>query len=268
MRQEELLSEELSQSEPYRIALSYDPDDEPSPLFDYTFHLAKLLAGEVVIVHALESIVSTQTEEEEKKILQKVEETISNLEVEIDIPYRVEIIYGKEIENFVQFVEKNKINLFSFYFFTKLFGKTLSQLFVETLTNCGLLVVKEKQSFQPIKKVLVPIDFSESSFKQKEFILRLKEYAPYGLEIVFLHVLEEEDKSQEEEIKLLFAELFDGIGMLEIAYGKPAEKIIEILENKHYNLVVVGRTGRGLNLDYGKVTEEVIKEAPCPVVVV
>ena len=89
MRQEELLSEELAQNEPYRIALSYDPDDEPSPLFDYTFHLAKLLSGEVVIVHALESIVSTQTEEEEKKILQKVEEVISNLKVERAFSRRV-----------------------------------------------------------------------------------------------------------------------------------------------------------------------------------
>ena len=268
MRQEELLSEDITPEGKYRIALSYDPDDEPSPLFDYTFHLAKLTDGEVVVVHALENIVSTQTEEEEEKIRKRVEEIIASLKTAEGVPYKLDIIYGKDIENFVQFVEKNKIDLFGFYYYKKLFGKTLSQQFVELLTACGLLVVKENQPFRPVERVLVPLDFSESSFKQKEFILRLKKFSPKPVEVVFLHVLEEEDKSQEEEIKLLFAELFDGLGELKLAYGDPAERIVEILEGENYNLVVIGRTGRGLNLDYGKVTEEVIKEAPCPVVVV
>ena len=119
--------------------------------------------------------------------------------------------------------------------------------------------------FKPVKKVLVPVDFSESSFKQKEFILRLKE--GNELRVDFLHVLEEEDKSEEEEVKLLFEELFEGIGNLRLEYGKPAERIIEILKEEDYDLVVIGRTGRGLNLDYGNVAQEVIREAPCPVVV-
>ena len=216
----------------------------------------------------MENIVSTQTEEEEEKIRQRVGEIVASLKTARGIPYTLEIIYGKDIENFLQFVEKQKIDLFGFYYYKKLFGKTLSQQFVELLTDCGLLVVKENQPFRPVERILVPLDFSESSFRQKEFVLRLKKFSPQPVEVVFLHVLEEEDRSQEEEIRLLFAELFDGVGKLEITYGEPAERIVEILEREGYNLVVIGRTGRGLNLDYGKVTEEVIKEAPCPVVVV
>jgi len=250
--------------EGYRIALSYDPEDEPSPLFEYTFHLAQLLRGEVLIVHALENLVSTKTEEEEKRILQNVERIIEKLKPSVG--WRVEIIYGKDVENFAQFVEKEGVKLLSFYYYKKLFGKSLSEQFIEQLTNCGLLVVKEKLRFKPVKKVLVPVDFSESSFKQKEFILRLKE--GNELRVDFLHVLEEADKSEEEEVKLLFEELFEGIGNLRLEYGKPAEKIIEILKEENYDLVVIGRTGRGLNLDYGNVAQEVIREAPCPVVVV
>lgn len=268
MRKEELLSEDITPDEKYRIALSFDPDDEPSPLFDYTFHLAKLLNGEVIVVHALENIVSTQTEEEEKKILSTVERIISSTESAKGVSYTLEIIYGKDIENFVQFVEKKKVDLFSFYYFKKLFGKTLSELFVEVLTNCGLLVVKEKQTFKPIKKILVPLDFSESSFRQKEFVLRLQKFAPYPIEVVFLHVLDEDEEGQEEEIKLLFGELFEGLGRLRLELGNPSKKVVEILHRENYNLVIIGRTGKGLNLDYGKVTGEVIKEAPCPVVVV
>lgn len=268
VRKEELLSEDITPDEKYRIALSFDPDDEPSPLFEYTFHLAKLLNGEVVIVHALENIVSTHTEEEEKKITTLVEKIISSIQITQGVPYTLEIIYGKDIDNFAQFVEKRNINLFGFYYFKKLFGKTLSEQFIEVLTTCGLLIVKEEHQFKPIKKVLVPLDFSESSFKQKEFILRLKKFSPHPIEVVFLHVLDEEDSGQEEEIKLLFAELFDGLGSLKVAFGNPSKKIVEILETEDYNLVVIGRTGKGLNLDFGKVTGEVIKEAPCPVVVV
>ncbi|RTZ58677.1 MAG: hypothetical protein DSZ31_05380 [Gammaproteobacteria bacterium] len=250
--------------EEYKIALSYDPEDNPSPLFDYTFHLAKLLKGKVVIVHALENLVSTKTDEEEEKILRNVEQILGELNPPVE--WKVEIIYGKEVENFIQFVEKKGINLLAFYYFKKLFGKSLSEQFVEQLTNCGLLVVKEKQTFKPIKKVLVPVDFSESSFKQKDFVLRLKE--GNDLKVDFLHVLEDEDKSEEEEVKLLFGELFEGIGNLRLEFGKPAEEIIEILKNEGYDLVIIGRTGRGLNLDYGNVAQEVIKEVPCPVVVV
>lgn len=268
VRKEELLSEDITSDEKYRIALSFDPDDEPSPLFEYTFHLANLLNGEVVIVHALENIVSTHIEEEERKITTLIEKIVSSIQIAQGVPYSLEIIYGKDIENFVQFVEKRNINLFGFYYFKKIFGKTLSEQFIEVLTGCNLLVVKEDHRFKPIKKVLVPLDFSESSFKQKEFILRLKKFSPYPIEVIFLHVLDEEDIGQEEEIKLLFAELFDGLGNLKVAYGNPAKKIVEILKAEDYNLVVIGRTGKGLNLDFGKVTEEVIKEAPCPVVVV
>jgi hypothetical protein len=58
VRKEELLSEEGLTEEIYKIGLCYDPEDNPSPLFEYTFHLAELLNGEVVVIHALEHIVS------------------------------------------------------------------------------------------------------------------------------------------------------------------------------------------------------------------
>ena len=270
MRKEELFSsEDVAPEGEYKIALGYDPDDDPSPLFDYTFHLAALLKGKVVIVHALEGLVSTKTEEEERKIKEQIVKIVENLKEAQSVPFSVEILYGKDIENFIQFVEKDRIDLFGFYYYKKLLGKSLSQLFLEKLTNCGLLVVKEKQEFRPIRKVLIPLDFSESSFKQKEFVLRLKQFSPQEVEVVFLHVMEEEDKTQKEEVFLLFRELFDeGIGTLRIESGEPEEVILQLLEKEEYNLVVIGRTGKGLNLECGKVTCEVVKEAPCPVVVV
>lgn len=266
MRKEELLSEDGLTEEIYKIGLCYDPEDNPSPLFEYTFHLAELLNGEVVVIHALEHIVSTETEEEEGRIKELVEEIVQKFNTQ-RIPYTLKFLYGKDVENFSQLVEKEKINLLAFYFYKKLFGKTLSEQFLEQITNGGLLVVKEKQSFKKIEKILVPLDFSESSFRQKEFVLRLKRYAPYGIQIDFLNVLDEEDESERDEVKMLFSELFEGIGNLRIEVGDPAEVIVELAKSEKYNLIAVGRTGRGLNIDYGSVTKEVVEKAPCPVVV-
>ncbi|NPB05046.1 MAG: universal stress protein [Aquificae bacterium] len=266
MRQQSLPPEGFEGKEEFKIALGYDPEDDPSPLFEYTFHLARLLGGSVVVVHALETVLSTQTEEEERELLKRIEEVLKSLDLP-EVPTEVEILYGKNLETFLQFVEKRSVDLFAFYFFKKLFGKTLAEEFMEGLP-CGLFVVKEGVPFREIRRILVPLDFSESSFRQKELVERIKAFSPYEVEFTFLHVLEEENEGEEQEVRMLFGELFDGFGELKIRWGDPAEEILKELSENDYQLVVVGRTGKGLNLDYGNVTKEVVEEAPCPVVVV
>lgn len=257
----------LETEESFKIALGYDPSDEPTPLFEYSFHLAQLTAGEIVIVHALEHVVSETVKEEEENLSHQLEELLKTLNLP-EVPHKIEFLYGKDLENFVQFVEKEKVNLFAFYFYKKLLGKTIAQEFLEQLTNCSLLVVKEKIPFREIKKVLVPIDFSESSSKQKDIVERIKNFAPYDVEFVFLHVLEEDNETEREEVEMLFKELFESYGEFKILVGEPEEKILKELEDETYDLVIVGRTGRGLNLVCGEVTKAVVEEAPCPVIVV
>ncbi|GEM_PF-1171127 len=269
----EILRRETFNSEPeediYKIAVGYDPEDNPYPLFDYAFEMAKLLKGKVIFVHALEEIVKTdRVEEEEKSILQKLTEILSNY-TRYRVPMEIKILYGKSIETFQKLVEEFHIDLFAFYFYKKLFGKSFSQELLEYLPT-NLLVVKDNIKFRKIKKVLVPVDFSESSFKQKEFIERLLTYSPYRLEIDFVHIVEEEntDPSKEEEIRYLFKELFGTTEKLILLNGDPEEAIIELIHEKDYDLVVLGRTGKGLNQEGGRVSKTVVKEAPCPVVLV
>jgi nucleotide-binding universal stress UspA family protein len=266
------LEEELDsipEEELYKIAVGYDPEDNPHPLFDYAFHLAQLLKGKVIFVHALEEIVETaRVQEEEKTILQKLTQILNNY-TRYRVPMEIKILYGKSIDTFRKLVEEFNIDLFGFYFYKKLFGRSFSQELLEYLPT-NLLVVKENIPFRRIKKILVPVDFSESSFKQKEFIERLLTYSPYRLKIDFLHIVEEEntDPSKEEEIRYLFKELFGTHERLILLNGDPEEVIIEMLQEKEYDLVVLGRTGKGLNQEGGKVSKRVVKEAPCPVVLV
>jgi len=259
---------EKAEGESFKVAIGYDPEDDPSPLFEYSFHLASLLCGEVIIVHALEGLLDTETGEEEEVITKRIEEVVKSLPEEIKkgVPYSVEIVYGKDIETFTQFVEKYEVKLFSFYFYKKLLGRTLSQEFLEHLPT-GLLIVKEGIPFRFIRRIIVPLDFSKNSFKQKEFVERLKECTPYGLEIEFLHVMDEENESEEEEIKLLFNELFEENDKFIILHGDPAKEIVKRIKEGSYDLVVVGRVGKGLNIGYGNVTKEILEEAKCPVVV-
>jgi nucleotide-binding universal stress UspA family protein len=262
------LLEDISDGEDFKIAIGFDPEDNPSPLFEYSFELAHLLCSELVVVHAVENLVNPTPQEDEEKIKLAVEKILEKIPAGLKegINLSVEILYGKDIETFSQFVEKRGIKLFAFYFYKKLLGKTIAETFVEKLPT-ALLAVREKHSYRPIKKILVPLDFSGISLKQKEFIARMLTCRE-RLEVVFFHVLDKRDSSEEEEVKLLFEEIFEGMGELKLAYGNPEEEILKELKEGGYNLVMVGRVGKGLNGICGKVTKEILEEAPCPTVVV
>ncbi len=267
MRQE-ALREEKTEGESFKVAIGYDPEDDPSPLFDYAFCVAQLLCGEVVVVHALENVLSTETaEEEEKQIVVTVKKLLSELTNKLPpVPVSISVIYGKSLESFAQFVEKEGIKLFAFYYYKKLLGKTLSEEFLQELPT-ALLVVKDNLKFRPIKRILVPLDFSSDSLKQKEIVERLLSCGA-DAEVEFLHVMEEEDSAEEEEVRMLFSELFADMGKFTLLHGEAAEVISDYAKRGGFDLVVVGRVGKGLNIGYGTVTKKLLEELKCPLVVV
>jgi nucleotide-binding universal stress UspA family protein len=265
VRTEEFIEHLEATEEAYKLAIGYDPEDEPSPLFDYSFDLAELLNAQIYIVHALEHVVLENTQKEEKNLKEKIEKLVKQYN-KSGLSYKIKILYGKDIENFNEFIKKKKINLFAFYLYKKRFGRSLAEEFLENLA-CSLFIVKEEHKYKEISKVLVPIDFSESSFLQKEFILRLKTNSNKPLEIIYLHVLESTSESTE-EVELLFKELFEEGAKLKIRYGEPAEEILDELEEGNYDLAVLGKKGRGVNVGIGKKAQEVAEESPCPVVLI
>ena len=261
---------EDSRGEIFKIAIGFDPEDEPSPLFDYAFQLARLLDGLVIIVHAIEvPLEKEKTLQEEKKIVEEINQLLKErfFSLEEGKDYLIRIIYGKDIKSFNHFIEKEEINLFGFYYYKKLFGKNFSQVLLENL-NSPLLVLKEKVPYREIERILIPIDFSETSFRQREFIERLMQSTIKNFKITFLHILNEEkknDPAEKEEVKLLFNEFFGDLGELTLDYGEPEEKIVKYL--KDYDLVVIGKTGKGLNSAFGKVSMTVIENAEAPIIV-
>lgn len=144
-----------------------------------------------------------------------------------------------------------------------------------------------------VKKILVPVDFSDTS--RKAFYIGLKMAKMFDADTVVLHVNEplttfdsgydavEETAGKvqrlEEGVRRRIDELFDkgGIGEVdrrrvttEIIGGKPHVVIVEYARDKNVDLIVMGTHGHtGLKAALiGSQSERVVRRAPCHVFVV
>ena len=131
-------------------------------------------------------------------------------------------------------------------------------------------------------RILVPIDFSEASFKALEETLA---FAEASTAVHAIHVLspleptepgivwQEIDTNQRKEnVQKAFVEKFpDQHGKVTFAVdvGKPGAQIIDYAEQQDIGLIVMPSRGRtGLTRFFlGSVTERVMRFAHCPVLV-
>ena len=132
-------------------------------------------------------------------------------------------------------------------------------------------------------RVLVPIDFSEESFKAQQLTLDFVEDASH---LYVIHVLPNlnagepnmiwetiDDETRKEYVYQQFFERFNTPEYQKInfsvAIGDPAAKIIDFAKENQMDLIVIpshGRTGLG-RFFLGSVAEKVIRFAHCPVLI-
>lgn len=138
----------------------------------------------------------------------------------------------------------------------------------------------------PYKRLLCPVDFSESSLNALRYALSLAEEADAGLTI--LHVfdwprdvdllVERFDTAEFRRVVEDDARArLDGLVTDEVrqwctpstivAYGKPYREIVDLAEKEDTDLIVMGVRGRNpLDLTlFGSTTNQVVRRAPCPV---
>jgi len=149
----------------------------------------------------------------------------------------------------------------------------------------------------PIKKILVPIDFSDNS--KKAFDVACDLAYQLNTKICVLHAQDESalraavkeglltrgsrDAELEAELELInkirFSEMLSkrDIGSLEVEYlyrrGNPGREIVSYAEELNANLIVMGTRGatamsRLMGALLGSVTEHVIRRSLCPIVLV
>lgn len=139
-----------------------------------------------------------------------------------------------------------------------------------------------------IKKILVPIDFSENSKSAVKYAHIMAQ--TFGAELVFIYVLEpilyppdfslgqitlpagevqEFDKRAHEELKKISEEeISQGITVTTIVRsGKPFLEIIETAKERDIDLIIISSHGHSgvENILFGSTSEKVVRKAPCPV---
>jgi nucleotide-binding universal stress UspA family protein len=139
----------------------------------------------------------------------------------------------------------------------------------------------------PIRRILVPTDFSDSARQALDWGVALAR--PFTAEILLLHVVEnltvgyasdlfpvpmaevyeEISGYARTELQKLAAEVrAQGLVLHErLSQGTPSAEIVRIAKEEGVDLVVLGSHGKGL-LDhalFGSTTERVVRKAPCPV---
>lgn len=147
------------------------------------------------------------------------------------------------------------------------------------------------------RKILYPTDFSDGAKKALEYVKKLKEAGTE--EVVILHVIHEYGmdsvmegcewagldpeqckndilgdmvKKEQAKAEKILKEI-EGVGIngkIRIEFGKPAPKIIEISEEEHVSLIVMGVHGARKTEEFllGSVTEKVTRHAKVPVLAV
>jgi nucleotide-binding universal stress UspA family protein len=131
----------------------------------------------------------------------------------------------------------------------------------------------------PVRRILIPTDFSGPSDRALQVACALAR--DHGAELVILHAVpaaaviygpppEEYLEHLREELKRLGAADPKTRVVHELVEGDPARAILRAAREAGCDLIVMGTHGRtGLDrLLMGSVAEEVVRNAPCPVLAV
>jgi nucleotide-binding universal stress UspA family protein len=142
----------------------------------------------------------------------------------------------------------------------------------------------EAAMIRSVKKILAPIDFSDHSFKAMRGAYELANdvgaelhlvhvVAPYHLALESRELAREAamvDEVEKELVRIKADQLGDSKKVVtSVVVGPPYQKIIDYAKENGIDLIVVATHGRtGLeHMLIGSVTEKLVRNAPCAVIV-
>ncbi len=161
----------------------------------------------------------------------------------------------------------------------QLFHRSVPEWIISGTDSLKLWVYKDGANTS-IKKVCLPVDFSERSVRQVEFALKLRELMSFNFDLVYSinmsrlksklnpsdYAKSLEDKR--EETSHMFTDMFGERDMnLILLEGDPYKEMVKFINSSDYDLVVVGRRGKGMREKIGSVSLHLIRSLKCPVVV-
>jgi universal stress protein A len=139
-----------------------------------------------------------------------------------------------------------------------------------------------------LKKILVPIDFSGPSLKALRYAVPFAEQ--FGSTITLVHVQKpvsyapdlpntppipltaaQEEAARKKLFEVGYREIEELIPVdVQVTSGKPADEIVKLARTHDTDLIIIATHGyKGvMHLVMGSISEEVVRNAPCPVLVV
>jgi len=159
--------------------------------------------------------------------------------------------------------------------------------------SCGASLASLQNSMQPMARILCPVDFSPASSAALDQALELAAASEGTVEVAHVcnvpyyvrpdlliwtdsmsrpmaEVAEESAKARLDSLLAPLPPENRARVQTSIHFGPPAATISKLAEARKVNLIVMGTHGRhGISLRLlGSVAERVVREAPCPVLVV
>lgn len=209
------------------------------------------------------------SEEKQTSIRKYVEELFEN--------FNLYILDGKREENLLQL--QDNYDLVFVKYKRKLFGKSISEWLLHATDNLRLWIYKEGSSSN-IKKVGIPIDFSERSIRQVDFADYLKDYFSFDYDLIYaintkrlINKFSKRDyekilSDKREEVTHMYTDTF---GRRDINFilleGDPYREMVKHINSSEYDLVIVGKRGKGMREKLGSVSIHLARNLKCPLIV-
>lgn len=160
-----------------------------------------------------------------------------------------------------------------------IFRTSIPEWIIKEDQNLKLWVYKKGKTAS-IKRVCIPVDFSERSLSQVEFADQLRRVFNFDYDLVYsVNVGRFKDKlekkhynrsllDKKEEAMHMFTDTFGNRELsLKILEGDPYRDMVRFINSSDYDLVIIGRRGRGMRRQIGSVSLYMVRSVQCPVVV-
>jgi nucleotide-binding universal stress UspA family protein len=276
-----------------KILVPIDVNTDSTEQINATIKLANAYKSEIILISVvgdmeLNKDIKVIVEKSVTESLNEIKAVLLNNKVQVREP---EIIFGKIFEIIVQKANSENVNLILIGSKEKnkrekfKLGIIAEQIIRESDIPIWL-VNGEKKTF--LSHILCPIDFSEPSkraltnaillsrkFNSRLKILKVYEPLKYVSKRFNIDLQEENAirlKRVRKEMNTFIKEFdLDGVNhKTEVRCGIIEEKILNIINKQHIDLLIMGTNGRtGLSrFLMGSVTEKVIREMPCSFITV
>jgi nucleotide-binding universal stress UspA family protein len=277
------------------ILAGIDFGEHAGHILAYASLFAERFRASLHLFHVIDYLMTPPTYldqyiEEEKKAAEEKLESIKKELSAAGISVDAKVIIGRLQASFETAVKKTGADVLMLGFVSHALRRSSSEKLIKGL-QMPMLVVRGKTSEVAfsgkisIRKILCPVDFSDTSQKALQISRELAH--TFSSDIEVMHVLPEsvikkirtfanrdkalKDVYEQEKNRFqdfLSASSFEKTVILD--QGEPHKRIVEHAQEKDVDLIVIGARGLGLikGMFIGSVTDAVLKSSPCPVFVI